>query len=227
MNCSARSAKTRMHNKRFENKRCAPRPVSSNVREHMNVLRHLIFCIIALAVISGCSALRLTTPFPDNHTKPNRALSHEPLWLPSASFSNGPHSFNPLVRDIQRVSVFESVAFLSTAEEKNGYVLVSVNESRVPDGMFPCGEPIHVIITLGIIPAVCEITHKITLSIQSVATGKVVPYEYEYTEKSIGGWVAVIYRLFPSWVSDEENINRRVALLERVLLSKRSLLMEP
>ena len=119
----------------------------------MSVLLRIIL-VALIFVLVGCAAVRITSESGHAEDVSVSEIIGEPLWIPAHSFDERSFPRNQFIGDLKQVTLFKSVAVYDSIGSKTGYLLESYNDVRSPGGMFPCGEPIHVIITLGIVPVV-------------------------------------------------------------------------
>ncbi len=77
-------------------------------------------------------------------------------------------------------------------------------EDKYPQG-FQCFEPLLFVISIGIIPVVCNNNIILEIDLINTKTGEIKKESIKYKDKYVAGWVGLFLRVFKDWNYDDEN----------------------
>lgn len=191
----------------------------------MQGLRTWIFLLIA-AALTGCAAERIVSPAEILEPVPNARgdeLRHLTVAVePNPAANYGDANEDLVVRELNQANLFGSVILLEDAVETpdlifSNYEKIPSNSYQSPMDVkgFNCFEPYLLVVSIGIIPSICENDYTLSFSIQS-AHGDELKFQDEITTKTIVAWVAFPLALSPEWkIFTAVDLHLRKSILSR------------
>lgn len=175
-------------------------------RVAISVICRTILVLALGALVSGCGAERISPSGEDwdtLSTKQSLALKHVSVSIePLAHESTISSTFT---RGVKEADVFKSVALLANPGESPDIILSNYEHiENFPGTGIQCWHSFSAILTVGIIPVVCERSHSI-LFVAKNSRGQFIQIKGEFKRKRIVGWAALLLRMSSNWSMDNDD----------------------
>lgn len=184
-----------------------------------------VISLAMLIALTGCTSMRIT---PDSEALAvadavrGDELRQLVLVLDDAAAGKDDYSFNTFAEELRKAVIFKSV--VSARNGQQGHVRLSKFRQENPafEQGFLCFEPYLMVVTAGVIPAVCEGKHVLSFELTSVGGNEQMSVKEGFTQKSVTGWAAVPLHASSNWKNEGAYAN----FLARVFLSRKDAILE-
>jgi len=167
------------------------------------------YLFLAVLLLPACAVYKYTPTLDDKLSGPARTIvSNSVLELEKTTNANADltvdYESNYLVTQL-----FEQVK-VEFSQSGNTRIKVTKFEKLYPWGGkgFQCFEPYLLILSLGIIPSVCEQEYRVTVAIQNTRENNSIEKEFIYKVDSVTGWMSLFYAPSSDWTYKHVDVEK-------------------
>ena len=163
------------------------------MKQRLLIIMQLIFVVV---VTAGCATSRI---IPHSQHVIDADLSNTEKLNPLSVLvhiditdKNQEWKTTQFIEALKRANVFARV----DSAEQSGVVYDLVltkfkHEYPIVDEGFQCFEPMLLVLSLGVIPAICEGEHSLSFDMTVIDSGRTIHFDEKFLKKSMAGWLGV------------------------------------
>lgn len=189
---------------------------------------HSIAKVISLAMlvaVTGCTSMRIT-PNSEALVVPDTTRGDElrqlVLILDDTTDGKDAISLNAFAEALRKAAIFKSVVLARNGESADLHLSKFRHELPPPWQGFQCFEPLLLMMSVGIVPAICEGDHVLSFALTRTGGNEQMTVKEGFAQKTLTGWAAVPLNAFSKWKKDGAYEN----FLALVFLSRKEAILE-
>lgn len=154
-------------------------------------MKRIIFIVIAF-MLSGCAVYKYTPKLDEKLSVSGSLLAKNSELAVEEKADENSKFFLSRLREQVKNDFSES--------GKYKVIITELNRKYPWGGKgFQCFEPYPLIISLGIIPSICEQEYQIKIRIQNLENKKLIDKVLTYKTNSVAGWLSLFYAASTDW----------------------------
>ena len=179
-----------------------------------------IVSIIALSVLSGCMANKLTSPLLTEMSNAENRIDLRNISL----LTEPPQDtrFEKRIDKLQAAKIFKEVDYANQIKNKPDLILTLIDKKETPDFLHACSMGFEggmiTVLTLGLVPQICYQQQIYHFKISSPRNNKSIEMNVPLETKSVFGWLGLFYNISPHWTwryPEDKEQNLLITVIEQ------------